>query len=131
MAYQTDEKGIRMGRVVLHEDDLKITVQYDGESFALHYPNPAEIAQIETNVARRLGGMNRSAFPAAHVQSVEAYEYVDSLYIPAECPGWFKGAWTCYNESLVAKLFGEYLRFRIDFTGKFSQRELQDSSGGS
>lgn len=109
---------IKVGNKVLTEDDLKYTVQYNGEIFTLRFPTPYEKAGIEAEIARKLGGYPRSSFPPEHVAMVEATAYVHSLVVPGESPAWFKSAWTCYDDQCIVELFQGYLRFR----GKFQER---------
>jgi len=109
---------IKIGKKVLSEDDLKFTVQYNGEIFTLRYPTPFEKANIEAEIVRKLGGFNRASYPPEHLAVVEATAYVDQLIIPESSPDWFKSAWTCYDEGCIVALYQGYLRFR----GKFQQR---------
>lgn len=109
---------IKIGNKVLTEDDLKFTIQYNGEVFTLRFPTPYEKAAIESEIARKLGGYPRSSFPAEHVAMVEATAYVNQLLVPEESPAWFKSAWTCYDDQCIVELFQGYLRFR----GKFQER---------
>lgn len=118
-------KEIRIGQQVIHEDDLKFPVEYNGETFVMKYPSPFEKSAIEVDIARRLDGNARSAFPADHVQMVEATAYVDNLVVRAESPGWFKSAWTCYDEELIGTLYTGYLRFRGDFQARIRAGELE------
>lgn len=111
-------KEIRIGQKVLHEDDLKFSVEYQGEVFRLKYPSPFEKAAIEADIARKLGGMPRTSFSPEHVAMIEAQAYVDYMVVAEESPDWFKSAWTCYDDLCVAELYAGYLRFR----GEFSQR---------
>jgi hypothetical protein len=106
---------IKIGKKVLSEDDLKFTVQYNGEIFTLRYPMPAERTAIEAEIVRRLGGFGRASFPPEHLAVVEATAYVDQLVIPEESPDWFKSAWTCYDESCTLALYRGYLQFRSKF----------------
>jgi len=105
-------------------------VQYNGEMFVMRYPNPIEKAQIEGDIARTLNGMPRSSFTEDHLIMVEAAAYVNRLVIPEECPPWFKSAWTCYDEHLIAVLYEEYLRFRNTFRERFTADELQGAGAG-
>jgi len=106
---------IKIGKKVLSEDDLKFTVQYNGEIFTLRYPTPFEKAAIEAEIVRKLGGFSRTSFPPEHLAIVEATAYVDQLIVPDESPDWFKSAWTCYDESCIVNLYQGYLRFRGNF----------------
>lgn len=106
---------IKIGKKVLSEDDLKFTVQYNGEVFTLRYPTPFEKAAIESEIVRKLGGFSRASFPQDHLAIVEATAYVDQLIVSNESPDWFKSAWTCYDESCIVTLYQGYLRFRGDF----------------
>lgn len=116
------QEDIRIGKKVLSEDDLKFTVQYNGEMFTLRYPTPFEKAAIESEIARRLGGFARSSYPPDHLALVEATAYVDQLVIPDESPDWWRSAWTCYDEACIVSLYQGYLRFRGDF-----QKRIRDS----
>lgn len=106
---------IKIGKKVLSEDDLKFTVQYNGEIFTLRYPTPFEKAGIEAEIVRKLGGFNRASYPPDHLIVIEATAYVDQLVIPEESPDWFKSAWTCYDEACIAALYRGYLQFRSRF----------------
>ena len=109
---------IKIGKQILTEDDLKFTVQYNGELFTMRHPTPFEKAAIEADIARRLGGFARTAYPEEHLTLIEAAAYVNQLVIPEESPDWFKSAWTCYDEDCIFALYRGYLQFR----GKFQQR---------
>jgi hypothetical protein len=117
-------KAIKLGQMLLNDEDLKIRVQYNGEMFTMRYPTPLEKAQIESDIARTLGGMPRSAFPEEHLFLVEATAYVNRLVVVEECPDWFKSAWTCYDERLTATLYGEYLTFRNSFRNRVAEGGL-------
>lgn len=124
------DKEIRIGQKVLHEDDLKFPVEYNGEVFHLKYPSPFEKVAIETDIARKLGGLSRAAYPAEHVAMVEAQAYVDYMVINEESPSWFKSAWTCYDDMCVAELYGGYLRFRGEFQQRIRDSGLEGSGKG-
>ena len=109
------ESSVKIGKLVLQEDDLRFTVTYNGEVFTLRFPTPFEKAAIEADIARKLGGFSRESFPAEHLGMVEATAYVNQLVIPESSPSWFKSAWTCYDESCIVALFQGYLRFRGEF----------------
>ncbi len=106
---------IKIGKQILSEDDLKFTVQYNGEIFTLRYPTPFEKAAIEAEIVRKLGGFSRDAYPSDHLTMVEMTAYVNQLIVPEESPDWFKSAWTCYDESCIGALYRGYLLFRGDF----------------
>jgi len=122
---------IKIGKKVLSEDDLKFTVQYDGEVFTLRYPTPFEKAAIEAEIVRKLGGFRRASFPEQHLAVVEATAYVDQLIVPEESPDWFKSAWTCYDESCIVNLYQGYLRFRSKFQQRIRSSGPKGSSKGS
>lgn len=113
------EQEIRVGDQVLSEDDLRFTVEYGGEIFVMRYPTPFEITAIETDIANKLGGNPRSAFPRSHLDMVEAAAYVNQLVIRDESPKWFKSAWTCYDTRCIEELYTGYLRFRGTFQERF------------
>lgn len=119
---------IRIGKKVLSEDDLKFTVQYEGEIFTMRYPTPFEKAAIEAEIVRKLGGFSRDSFPPNHLEIIAATAYVDQLIIPDESPEWFKSAWTCYDESCIGALYTGYLRFRGGFQKRI--RSSGPESGG-
>jgi len=126
-----EDKGtqaIKIGKMILHDEDLKIKVQYNGEMFVMRYPTPMEKAQIETDIAKTLGGLPRSSFSEDHLFLTEATAYVNRLAIADECPSWFKSAWTCYDENLIATLYGEYVTFRNTFRNRIADGKLQDDS---
>lgn len=127
-----DDKAIKLGKQILHESDLKITVEYKGEIFTLKYPNPVEKSIIESNISRTLGGVPREAHTLEHITMVTATCYVDSLIILDESPDWFISAWTCYDEELIGTLYAGYLRFRDSFQKKIRESGFQiPSEGGS
>jgi len=122
-----EDKGtqpIKLGKMILNDEDLKIKVQYNGEMFTMRYPNPMEKSQIESDIARTLNGMPRSSFSDDHLFLTEATAYVNRLVIPEESPEWFKSAWTCYDERLIATLYGEYLQFRNSFRERIADGQL-------
>lgn len=125
-----DKEEIRIGKKVLNEDDLKFTVQYNGELFTLHYPTFFEKAMIEGEIARRLNGFPRSSFNPDHIMMVEATCYVDQLVVIEESPDWWKTAWTCYDEGCVQALFNGYLRFRTDFQKRIRADGPKESGKG-
>ena len=119
---------IKVGNLILSEDDLEFTVTYNGELFTMRHPTPFEKAAIEADIARRLGGMPRASYPTDHLAMVEATAYVDQLVIrDPKSPAWFKSAWTCYDDRCVNELYTGYLRFR----GKFQERLKEGRSEGS
>lgn len=109
----------RVGEMVLTEDDLKFTVTYKGEIFTMRYPTPFELAAIEAEIVRKLGGFPRASYPTEHLAKVEATAYVEQLVIRDESPKWFKSAWTCYDDLCISELYGGYLRFRSAFQDRF------------
>lgn len=126
-----DEKAIKLGKQIIQQADLKISVEYKGEIFIMQYPNPLQRALIETNISNRLGGVPREAHTALHVAAVTATCYVDLLIIPAESPDWFISAWTCFDEELIATLYSGYLDFRDSFQTKIREGRFQGPSKGS
>jgi hypothetical protein len=106
---------VRIGQMVLSEDDLKFQVEYNGEVFTLRYPSPFVKAAIEADISRKLGGFARNTFPESHLTMVEATAYVDALVVREESPDWFVSAWTCYDEECIGALFQGYFRFRREF----------------
>ena len=126
-----EDKGmqpIKVGKLTINEDDLRIRVQYNGEMFVMRYPTPADKAQIEVDIARTLGGLPRSSFSEDYIFQVEATTYVANIAIMDECPEWFKNAWTCYDEALIVTLYGEYLTFRKSFREKLTTGGLEKRS---
>lgn len=121
---------IRVGQKVLHEDDLKFPITYNGEVFVLKYPSPFEKAAIEADISRKLGGYARNTFPTEHLYIVEATAYVDNLVVREESPDWFKSAWTCYDEACIGALYTGYLRFRGDFQSRIKEGGLEDAGKG-
>jgi len=124
------KKDIRIGQQIIHEDDLKFTVEYNGEVFTMKYPSPFEKAGIEADISRKLGGFARDTYPADHLALVEATAYADNLVIREESPEWFKSAWTCYDEACIGELYTSYLRFRGEFQSKLKSGGLEDLSKG-
>lgn len=128
----SDEKAtVKIGNQVLSEDDLKFTVQYNGEVFTMRFPTPFEKASIEAEIARKLGGFTRESFPADHLAMVEATAYVNQLIIPEESPTWFKSAWTCYDDQCIVNLFHGYLRFRGSFQTRIREGRPEGVGKGS
>jgi hypothetical protein len=121
---------IRLGQQIIHEDDLKFEVEYNGEVFILKYPTPFEKAGIEADISRKLGGYARDTYPADHLALVEATSYADNLVVREESPEWFKSAWTCYDEACIGALYTAYLRFRSDFQAKLRSGGFKDNSKG-
>ncbi len=110
-----DEKALKIGKQILHEDDMEFTVTYKNEVFTLRLPDPLMKAQIESEIARRLGGSPRNSFPEDHLIMLEATTYVNNLVIPEKSPDWFKSAWNCMDDNLIGTLYQEYLTFRKTF----------------
>ena len=121
-------KEIRIGQQIIHEDDLKFPVEYQGETFTLKYPSPYDRVLIETSISKHLGGLSRSSYPMEHLQLVEAMAYVDYLVVRDESPSWFKGAWTCYDEMCIQTLYTGYCSFRVEFQSKIEHGELEGPS---
>jgi hypothetical protein len=115
-----EEKTYTIGKTILKESELRITLEYNGETFVLKYPNPLEKSQIEVDIARHLGGVPRESVDPDQIAMTTAQCYVADLYIADECPKWFK-PWECYDEMLIAKLYTEYVTFR----GKFQKRFIK------
>jgi hypothetical protein len=127
-----DEKAvIKIGNQVLSEDDLKFTVQYNGEIFTMRFPTPFEKAAIEAEIARKLGGFTRESFPEDHLAMIEATAYVNQLVVPEESPSWFKSAWTCYDDQCIVTLFHGYLRFRGSFQARIRDGRPEGAGKGS
>jgi hypothetical protein len=122
---------VKVGNKILSEDDLKFTVQYNGEIFTLRYPTPYEKAAIEADIARKLGGFTRESFPADHLAMIEATAYVNQLIIPEESPDWFKSAWTCYDDQCIGTLYQGYLRFRSSFQSRIRESGPKGNSKGA
>lgn len=127
------DKTIQLGKNVLHQDDLKISVEYNGEVFTLRYPSPIQRAGIENEIARRLGGLPRESYDIDSLTLIIMSAYVENLYIPDECPDWFKGAWNCYDDELIANLYTGYLRFRDEFRNRVKQGKFSGAgeTGGT
>ncbi|MHA2426495.1 MAG: hypothetical protein ACXADB_00445 [Candidatus Hermodarchaeia archaeon] len=132
MLRKDNEEGrtYRIGKEALHEDDLKIPIMYNGETFVLKYPNPAVKATIESEIARRLGGFPRSSFSTEHLAEVEAYVTIDVLYDPKECPKWFEGPWATYDDELIRTLIEGYYQFRERFRTRLRSRGFAEGSKG-
>ena len=125
-----EDKTIKIGRSILHESDLEIPIQYNGELFTLKYPEPWRQAAIEAEIARRLNGFPRASFSPEHLANIEAYVTVDLTYIPEKCPTWFKGPWMCYDEGVVVELIKGYFLFRDKFTQKLRDGGFEASGAG-
>ena len=127
MGRERNEEAFNIGKKVFSESDLEFVVDVDGEQFTLKHPAPWQKAGIETEIARRLGGFSRDSFSPEHVGIIEATTYVDALVVRDKSPNWRKGAWSCYDEKLIVKLFDGYYRFR----GEFQERIRGDGSQGN
>jgi hypothetical protein len=121
----------KIGKQIIREDDLKISIEYNGEMFTMKYPNPFQRTMIESEIARRLNGMNREVFPVEYTTLVVASTYVDNLIVSEESPKWFTSAWTCYDEELIGALYAGYLRFRDRFQQKIRESGFEGSGEGS
>jgi hypothetical protein len=126
-----NEEVLKIGKQVLREHDLEFTVAYKGEVYYLKYPAPFEKGIIEARIAERLGGYPRSSYPLEHLALVEATAYVDELVNREKSPSHFKSAWTCYDETLIQKLYEGYLHFRNDLQEKIRRDGAETSSPGS
>jgi hypothetical protein len=122
---------IKIGNQILNEDDLKFEVTHNGEVFTLRLPTPWEKAAIEAEIARKLGGYSRTAFPTDHLALIEATAYVNQLVVPEASPSWFKSAWTCYDEDCIAALYQGYLRFRNKFQTRLRGDRPEKGGTGS
>jgi hypothetical protein len=131
MNHQNSSKEIRIGHKVLTEDDLKFTVEYNGEIFTMKLPNPFEKSMIETELARKLGGHARNTYPADHLALMEATAYVDNLVVRDESPDWFSSAWSCYDEDCIVKLYTGYLSFRGQFQERIRSKDSEGIGKGS
>jgi len=122
------EKAIQIGKKVFQESDLEFTVDYEGEVFTMKHPAPYQVAIIEAEIARRLGGFTRASFPPNHLNNIEATAYANELVITEKSPNWWKGAWSCYDEVLIARLFEGYLQFRIKLQERIRGDGPEESS---
>ena len=109
---------INLGRMIIRQSDLEISVTYKNDVFVMKFATPSVQAAIENEIARRLGGFQRSAFSFAHIANVEACALIDYTLIPGRQPKWFQSIWTCYDEDLIAALYEGYLTFRNIFREK-------------
>jgi len=112
---QGDSDNIKLGKQILRPQDFEIEVNYKNEVFVMRYPTPHVKNIIETDIARRLDGQPRNCFSEEHLAMIEAGAYVNALIIPEKSPSWFISAWTCYDDELIATLYGAYLTFRKQF----------------
>jgi len=119
-----EERTYRLGKTVLSQSDLKIEIEYKGEVFTLHYPTPLQKTMIESEIARRLGGLPRASYPADHLAMVEACSTIDTLMEQKDCPDWFDGPWTCYDDELITTLYAGYFQFRDQFRDRLRQGRL-------
>jgi hypothetical protein len=127
-----DKKTYKIGRQIIHEDDLKIPIDYKGDVFTLKYPTPIERAMIESEIARRLGGMPREAFTLELLSLTTAATYVDNLIIKEESPSWFTSAWQCLDEEVTGTLYTGYLQFREKLQQRIRDEGFaRDSEGAS
>ena len=116
-----NEEIIKLGRNVLMEHDLRFNIEHNGEVFVMKFPDPIVENQIETEIARRLGGYPRESFTENHLTKLRMIVTIDFLMV--DSPTWFTSAGRCYDEQLIAKLFTEYVTFRESF-----QKKLYDGS---
>jgi hypothetical protein len=123
-----DNTTYKIGKNIIRESDLKIQIPYKNEVFTLRYANPALQAGIEVEIARRLGGLGRESYPAEHLTSIEACVLIDATKVLEECPKWFTGPWTCYDEALIATLYNGYIVFRHEFQKKISEDQFSKNS---
>lgn len=123
-----DERTYRLGKAVLTQSDLEIQIEYKGEVFTLHYPTPLQKTMIESEIARRLGGLPRASYPSEHLAMVEACCTIDILMERKGCPDWFDGPWTCYDEDLITTLFSGYFQFRDRFRERVRKGGLEEGS---
>ncbi len=122
------ERKYRLGKTVLNESDLKISIVYKEDTFVLLYPTPVKKTMIENEIARRLNGYARTSFSTDHLSLVEACATIDVVMVKEECPDWYEGPWTCVDEKLIAELFAGYFQFRDNFRQKLHGGELEGSS---
>jgi len=109
---ERDEVAFTLGKKVFNESDLEFQVTHNGEVFTMKHPAPFVKVAIEADIARKLGGLARDAYPAEHVGYVEAVSYVEALVVTEKSPKWWKSAWTCYDDALIYTLFRGYYQFR-------------------
>ena len=124
------EENIRLGKQILHEDDLKITATYEGEMFVLKYPDPIQQSQIEMEIARRLGGYPRSSYSADYLMQLEMNVIVDMLYIAESCPAWYEGPFRDYDEQRTIALYNAYLKFRDKFRRRLHSGKSKTGNKG-
>ncbi len=127
---QETEKTYRVGKQVLRESELKIQVTYKGEVFTLLYPTPLRKSMIETEMARRFGGLPRSSFSQEHIALVEACVIIDTLMIPKECPSWFTTPWECVDENLITEIYQGYFQFRDRFRERLRSNGAEGGGKG-
>lgn len=128
MFKKDESKEIKVGRMVLTEDDLRFTVQYNGEVFTLKHLAPFERQAVEADIVRRLGGYPRDSHNENHVAMVEAAAYVEASIIFDESPEWFKSAWTCLDEDCIVELYRGLLRFQKEFRDRFKSNKPEGSN---
>lgn len=114
---------IKVGRMVLTEDDLTFTVTYNAEIFTMRHLAPYERQAVEADIVRRLGGYARDTHNQNHVAMVEAAAYVDATVVLEESPSWFKSAWTCYDEDCIVELYRGLLSFQTKFREQFKEHK--------
>lgn len=124
-----------LGKQVLHEDDLKFTVKYKDENFVMRYPTTTMRAQIEADIARRIGGAPRESISPEALAVIEMTAYVNAIIVPSECPKWFqdnvKSLWDHYDELLIMELYRGYADFRDRFRDNLSNGRYEVGRTGS
>lgn len=130
-----DPKEYVLGKQILHEDDLKFTVEYKGDKFTLRYPTTLVRAQIEADIARRIGGVPRESISPEALALIEMTAYVNALIVPSECPQWFQdnvtSLWEHYDEMLVMELYRGFADFRDRFRERLSNGGFEIGRAGT
>jgi hypothetical protein len=124
------EKALKLGKSILRESDLEVSVTYRGEVFTLRLPNPSQMAQIETEIARRLGGYPRDSFSVDHLTRIRMMVTIDLTLVAEKSPNWFSSAGQCYDEELLAKLYSEFIDSREQFLQRLKNGYYEGSGAG-
>ena len=117
---------IKIGKQILHGDDIKHIITVKGESFTVKFPTPYEQMKIERDIALAVGGVPLDTLPQAAYNMTRMVVTLDAVIEKA--PDWWESAGKVYDEDLLIKLWDEYIKAKEDFRSRLQQGKFQKDS---
>jgi len=99
---------IKISNLVITEKDREFTYNIGkGENITIRIPLPSKKAQIISQIARFLGGIDAKCFQPDDYNYIRMIVTLNSIIV--ESPEWWPGAEECPDEELLIKLWNFYL----------------------